>query len=137
MALIQETFQIHAPPEQVFDLINDVEGTADFSDFIQGIEIIGKDTYRYKVNVAGIPLSWDTVVSERKRPERICWESMRGIKLEGCFELAPAEAGTTLFFQMQYHIRNRLLALVLEPLLAALIRKVAAEAIEEVKVRLN
>lgn len=137
MPLIQETFEIHAPPEQVFDLINDVEGTVSFSDFIQGIESIGKDTYRYKVSVAGIPLSWDTEVTERIRPVRISWKSLRGIKLKGSFELAPADFGSNVLFRMEFHIKNRFLALLLEPLLGPLISKVATDAIEEVKVRLN
>jgi uncharacterized membrane protein len=137
MPLIQEAFEIHAPPEQVFDLINDVEGTVDFSDFIQGIETIGKDTYRYKVSVAGIPLSWDTEVTERVRPVRISWKSLRGIKLKGSFELAPADFGSHVNFHMEYHIHNRFLALLLEPLLSPLIRKVAIEAVEEVKARIS
>ena len=136
VTLIRETFQIHAPPEQVFDLIDDVEGTVDFSNFIRGIETIGKDTYRYKVSVAGIPLSWDTKVTERVRPKRISWESLRGIEMKGSFELAATDFGSKVFFHMEYDIRNRLLALVLEPLVSALIRKVVAEAIEEVTVRL-
>ena len=137
MPLIQETFEIHAPPETVFDLINDVEGTANFSDFIQGIESIGKDTYRYQVSVAGIPLSWDTKVTERVRPVLISWESLRGIRLNGSFTLASAHFGSNVHFRMEYHIQNRLLALLLDPLLGTLIRKVAAEAINEVKVRLS
>ncbi len=137
MTLIQETFEIHAPPEQVFDLINDVETTSDYSAFIQGVETIGEDTYRYKVSVAGIPLSWDAKVTERKRPERICWQSLSGIELKGCFRLAPADFGSHVNFRMEYHIKNRFLALLLEPLLAPLIRKVATEAVEEVKARIS
>lgn len=137
MPLIQETFNIHASPERVFDLINNVEATSDYSEFIQGIETIGEDSYRYEVSVAGIPLSWNAKVTERIRPNRICWESLHGIKLKGCFELAPADLDTRVFFHMEYHFHNRLFALLLEPLLEPLIRKVAAEVVEQLKIRLS
>ncbi|MDT8377084.1 MAG: SRPBCC family protein [Mariprofundaceae bacterium] len=137
MALVQETFEIHAPPEQVFDLINDIEATSGYSELIQGIETIGEETYRYRISVAGIPLSWDAKVTERIRPDRICWESIRGITLKGCFQLAPAESGSTVSFRMEYHIHNRILALLLQPFLTPLFREVATEVMARLETRLS
>jgi uncharacterized membrane protein len=137
MTLIQEAFEVHAPPEQVFDLINDVETTSDYSEFIQGVETIGEDTYRYKVSVAGIPIGWDAKITERIWPNRICWKSLRGIELKGSFELTEVDFGSNVLFQMDYHIHNRILALILEPLLLPLIRKFATEAFKQLKTRIS
>ncbi|MDX8403817.1 MAG: SRPBCC family protein [Mariprofundaceae bacterium] len=142
MSLIQETFEIHASPETVFDRINDVESTSDYGGLIQSVQIVGSDVsgediYRYKIVAAGIPLSWDAKVTERIRPARISWESVNGIKLSGSFELAPSGHGSKIFFKMKYHVPYPLLSTLLEPLLSPLARKIAKEAVEHLKAHLS
>ncbi|MDQ6999842.1 MAG: SRPBCC family protein [Mariprofundus sp.] len=136
MSVIKETYELNASPEAVFDLINDVEKTSDYSDFLQGVRKTGPDMYRYTVNIAGIPLSWDAKVCERKRPERIAWVSVHGITLAGSFTLKPIPAGTMVFFSMEYSITNRFLAMVLRPFIPPLVRAVASEIIAHIKQRL-
>lgn len=142
MPLIQENFEIQAPPETVFDRINDVESTSDYGGLIQGVRIVGKDVsgediYRYKIVVAGFPLSWDSKITERVRPTRISWESISGIELQGFFELTPSANGSNIFFQMHYHIPYPFLSTLLEPLLSPLTRKVAHEAVKHLKEHLS
>jgi len=136
MSVIKETYELNASPEAVFDLINEVEKTSDYSDFLQGVRKIGPDVYRYTVNIAGIPLSWDARVCERRRPECIAWVSVRGITLAGSFTLKPIPAGTMVFFNMEYNITNRFLAMVLRPFIPPLVRAVASEIIAHIKQRL-
>jgi uncharacterized membrane protein len=135
MSVIEETYELNASPEVVFDLINEVEKTSDYSDFLQGVQKIGPDTYRYTVNIAGIPLSWDARVNERRRPERIAWESVRGITLAGSFTLRPIPGGTMVYFRMEYSITNRFLAMALRPFIPPLVRIVASEIIAHIKRR--
>jgi uncharacterized membrane protein len=137
MTIIQQTYELNASPEVVFDLINEVEKTSDYSDFLQCVQKIGPDTYRYIVNIAGIPLSWDAKVSERKRPERIAWVSVRGITLAGSFALKPVPGGTMVSFGMEYNITNRFLAMALKPFISPLVRIVASEIITHIKQRMR
>ncbi|MES0370965.1 MAG: SRPBCC family protein [Mariprofundaceae bacterium] len=142
MTQIQETFEIHASPETVFDRINDVESTSDYGGLIHSVRIVGSDVsgediYRYKIIVAGIPLTWDSKITERIRPSRICWESIKGIELKGSFELTPSQYGSNILFQMKYHVPYPLLSTLLEPLLSPLARKIAKEAVEHLKAHLS
>jgi len=136
MSVIRETYELNASPEAVFDLINEIEKTSDYSDFLKGVQKIGLDTYRYTVSIAGIPLSWDARVSERKRPERIAWVSVRGITLTGSFTLRPVSGGTMVSFSMEYSITNRFLAMALKPFIPPLVRIVASEIFAHIKQRL-
>jgi len=124
-------------PETVFNLIDEVEKTSAFSEVVKGVQKIGPDVYRYTINVAGIPLIWDARVTERLRPERISWVSLRGISLAGTFTLSPTQAGTKVSFVMKYDIQNRLLALILRPFISPVARKVAVEVIGNIKKRLD
>ncbi|MFQ5582512.1 MAG: type II toxin-antitoxin system RatA family toxin [Mariprofundaceae bacterium] len=133
MPIIQETFEIKFSPETVFDLIDEVEKTSNYSEILKGVQEIGPDVYRYSISVAGIPLVWDAKVTERTRPKRISWVSLRGISLEGSFTLKPTDTGTKVFFAMEYNIRNRLLAMVLNPFISPLAKKVASETIRNIK----
>jgi len=135
--ILRETFEMQHSPETVFNLIDEVEKTSAFSEVVKGVQKIGPDVYRYTINVAGIPLIWDARVTERLRPERISWVSLRGISLAGTFTLSPTQAGTKVSFVMKYDIQNRLLALILRPFISPVARKVAVEVIGNIKKRLD
>ena len=137
MSLIQENYEIKSPPEQIFDLINDVENTPSYSNILNCVQNIGPDLYQYTINVAGIPLTWVAKVTERLRPERISWESKGDISLTGSFTLIPSSIGTHVVFDMEYSIRNRILAFLLKPVLPSIIRNVANDSIESIKKRLE
>ena len=137
MPLILETFEINSSPESVFDLIDEAEKTSNYSEILKGVQEIGPDVYRYTISVLGIPLIWDAKVTERLRPERISWESLRGISLEGSFTLKPTHTGTKVFFAMEYNIRNPFLATVLNPFISPLAKKVASETIRNIKKRMD
>jgi uncharacterized membrane protein len=136
MSVIEETYELNASPEAVFDLINEVEKTSDFSDFLQSVQKIGPNIYRYTVHIAGIPISWDARVIERRRPKRIAWVSVRGITLAGSFTLRPIPGGTMVYFSMEYRITNRFLAMALRPFIPPLVMIVASEIIAHIKQQL-
>ncbi len=137
MPLIQECYDIKSPPGSVFDLINDVENTSNFSDVLRNVQSIGPDLYRYTIILAGIPLTWVAKVTERVPPQRISWESKSDISLAGSFILTPSSAGTHMDFEMRYNIRNRILAILLKPILPAIIRNVARDTVQSIKERLE
>lgn len=133
MPRIQENYEIKSSPEQVFDLIDDVENTSCYSDVLNSVHNIGPDLYKYTINVAGIPFTWVAKVTERLPPERISWESEGDISLTGSFTLTPSPSGTHVVFEMKYSIRNRILAFILKPILPTIIRNVASDSIKSIK----
>lgn len=64
MPLIQETVEIKASPEAVFDLVAKVKDFTFYSGYIKEIKLISGSTYRWTVRVDGITLDWDATVTE-------------------------------------------------------------------------
>lgn len=100
MPFVQEEVEIRAAPEAVFDLIANVEEFPQYVDSLKEVKGIGPDTYRWTVMISGAELNWDSVVTERVRPKRIAWKSIRGLDNSGSFTLQPSPAGTLVRFTM-------------------------------------
>lgn len=137
MPSIRETVEIKADPEAVFDLIARVEDFSRYTAVIRDIRALGHDTYRWRVKVAGVPLEWDVEVTERRRPRRFAWRSIRGVANSGSYELEPVPGGTRASFAMEYRLPNPLLELLIAPLANPLIRTVSVEILAAVKARLE
>ena len=137
MPTIQETVEIKADPEAVFDLIARVEDFSLYTDIIKEIKAIAPETYRWVVRVAGVTLDWDVALIECERPRHFAWRSIRGITNSGSYHLAPSPVGTVVSFMMEYRLPNRLLEKALAPLIDPLIRKVGSEILFAVKGRLE
>lgn len=137
MPLIQEHYEIEAPPAQVFDLINDIEHSSDYSGSFHRVQNIGPDLYQFTIRVIGISLTWSAKVTGRLRPERISWESTGEVSSLGFFMLSPSTIGTHVIFEMEFNLRNRMLALLLKPVLPSIIKSVAADSMKNIQKRLN
>lgn len=137
MPAVERTLFIRAAPEAVFDLIARVEHFPQYSPAIREVRALGRDTYRWVVSVAGFELDWDSVVTEKTRPARFAWRSVRGVENGGRFRLAPADGGTEVRFTMEYRLANPLLEKIVDAVAAPLMRRVAAELLEQVRRRLE
>ena len=133
MPFVQEEVEIRAAPEVVFDLIANVEEFPRYVDSLKEVKGIGPDTYRWTVVISGAELDWDSVFTERVRPKRIAWKSIRGVDNSGSFTLQPTPAGTLVRFTMEFRIANRLMEITLSPVLSRLTRKVAEKVMARVK----
>lgn len=133
MTVLSRTVRIAAPPERVFDLVSDVEGFSRHSTFIREIRQTEPGVYRWRVELLGITFSWDSVVSEKRRPERFSWRSREGIFNRGTYELTPVEGGTEVSFRMEYRLTGKTLEMILAPMLDQLISVVATELLYHVK----
>ncbi|MEK7816217.1 MAG: SRPBCC family protein [Pseudomonadota bacterium] len=135
MPAVERTLFIRAAPEAVFDLIARVEHFPQYSPAIREVRALGRDTYRWVVSVAGFALDWDSVVTEKTRPARFAWRSVRGIENGGLFRLAPADGGTEVRFTMEYRLTNPLLERIIDAIAAPLMERVAGEILEQVRRR--
>lgn len=137
MPAVERTLFIRAAPEAVFDLIARVEHFPQYSPAIREVRALGRDTYRWVVSVAGFELDWDSVVTEKTRPVRFAWRSVRGVENGGRFRLAPADGGTEVRFTMEYRLANPLLEKIVDAVAAPLMRRVAGELLDQVRRRLE
>jgi uncharacterized membrane protein len=137
MPAIERTIFIRAAPETVFDLVARVEDFPQYSPAIREVRVLGHDTYRWVVSVAGFGLDWDSVVTEKTRPARFAWRSVRGVENGGLFRLAPAGGGTELRFAMEYRLANPLLERIIDAIAAPLMQRVAGEILAQVRRRIE
>lgn len=137
MRLIQETVEIKAPPEDVFDLVVKVKDFALYTGLIKEIKLISGSTYRWTVRVNGITLDWDATITECERPKRFGWRSIRGIENRGTYDLQATPDGTRVAFTMEYRLANPFMETAVAPLVEPLIRRVGSDILNAVKERLE
>jgi uncharacterized membrane protein len=137
MPAIERTLLIQADPAAVFDLISRVEDFSRYSRVIKKVTAIGPNRYRWVIGVAGLELSWDSEVTETRRPRRFAWRAIRGVENYGAFHLKPADGGTEICFTMEYRLANPILEKIVQAVAIPLMQKVAAEILEQVRRRLE
>lgn len=103
---VQKTINIAAPVEQVFYLCSRPENFPQFMSHVRTVEKIGDGEYRWTVDgVPGVPLTWETRVTEVVPNEKIRWESIEGASVsqtgEIRFERVGGEA-TRLIVDLRY-----------------------------------
>jgi|AMFO01.1.fsa_nt_gi Predicted integral membrane protein len=137
MPVVDKTVHIEAPVEDVFDLITRVEEFPAYVSLLKEVRPIGKGTYHWCIELCGIRLAWDGVVTERIRPRRFAWKSCSGQPNSGAFTLQPEGEGTQVRFRMEYRFRDAWLERLLTPVLGYFLDKASDEALAHVKERLE
>ena len=137
MPVIQHSAVIHAPVEAVYDLIAEVELFPSYCHYIKSVAKVDADCYHWVVQVAGISLSWDAMVTSRERPKNFAWQSTSGVKNTGHFELMPVAEGTHVVFVMEYQLPGKIFAMMLIPFIEPVVQKVSAEILAAISQRLS
>ncbi len=137
MTTIFETVTIGADIEAVFDLICQVEKFPLYADFLTEVRKIGPRTYRWVAEVQGIPLTWDSAITECQRPFRLAWRSVRGMQNSGAYTLARSPQGTTVSILIEYHLPSEFLEVLAAPFAQMLTRSLAAQILARVKRQLE
>jgi len=137
MPAIERTLTIRASPAAVFALISRVEDFARYSKAIKEVTAIGRDTYRWVVSVAGVEFDWDSEVTEARSPLCFSWHAIRGVENRGTFRLTPVAGGTEVRFTMEYRLASPILEKIVRAIAVPLMHKVAAEILEQVRMRLE
>ena len=137
MTIISRSVEIMADPDAVYDLICRVEDFSLYSKLIDSIRETAPKTYHWKAKLGGIPVEWDAVVIEEYRPRRFAWHSIKGLKNAGSYTLTPSRSGTTVCFEMEFHLPLSILEKVLSPLSDRYMNKLSEDILTEIKKRLE
>ncbi|PMR74901.1 SRPBCC family protein [Billgrantia endophytica] len=136
MATIEHSAILKAPPERVFALLERVEDFVDYSDLIKDIESLGEERYRWHVHAVGMDWTFDVAITESRAPEVLAWESIEGVRNQGCYRLTPVEEGTRVVLTLTYAIRNRLVEKAVARAARPLVNKVSRQILDRVEARL-
>ena len=136
MATIEHSAILHAPPEQVFALLERIEDFADYSDLIESIEPLGDRRYRWHVHAVGMDWTFDVMITELSAPQRLAWESIEGVRNQGSYRLTPVPEGTQVLLTLEYRIKNRLVEKAVNRAAQPLVNKVSRQILDRVAARL-
>ncbi|MDX9766258.1 MAG: SRPBCC family protein [Ectothiorhodospiraceae bacterium] len=136
MPVIEQTVDIAADPQRVYELISRVEAFPDYADVIESVEPLGDDHYRWCVRAAGLHLHWDAEVTERNAPGRFAWQSVSGIRNCGSYDLAPLPEGTRVTLRLEYHLHNPWIERAVNRVATPLIEHVSRQVLERIRARL-
>lgn len=137
MATIEHSEIVKATPERVFELLRRVEDFADYSDLIRSIEPLGGNRYKWHVRAAGMDWAFDVEVTDIEPPYMLAWESLDGVKNQGCYRLREMPEGTEVSLTLTYEIGNRLMEKAVNKAAKPLVGKVSRQILERVEARLN
>ncbi len=137
MTIISRSVEIMADPDAVYDLICRVEDFSLYSNLIDSIMETAPKTYHWKAKLGVIPVEWDAVIIEEHRPRRFAWHSIKGFRNAGSYTLTPSRSGTTVCFEMEFHLPLSILEKVLSPLSDRYMNKLSEDILTEIKKRLE
>jgi uncharacterized membrane protein len=87
--------------------------------------------------VHGFALSWDSTITEFRRPARLAWRSIRGFRNSGTYTLTKTAGGTKVELSIAYSFEAGRMGKLMEALVAPVTRIAAAAILEKVKQRLE
>ncbi|MDT8318313.1 MAG: SRPBCC family protein [bacterium] len=137
MAIISRSVEIMADADRVYDLISKVEEFSLYSDLIDSIKETTPKTYHWKARLGAIPVEWDAVVIEERRPRRFAWRSIKGFENSGSYTLTPSGSGTTVCFEMEFHLPVSILEQAISLLSDRYMNKLSEDILGEIKKRIE
>ncbi len=137
MRTLSHTAFLHAEPERVFALLCHVPNFVELCDYVEAIEPLGLDRYRWTVRAAGMRVNFDVEVCNATAPEHFAWRSLRGLYNRGSYRLTPHEARSTrVDFELEYHL-NPFLDAAVERAAQSLVERISGQLIERAQQRLD
>lgn len=138
-----ETLEIEAPVEKVYDLVSDYKRSAKLVPGVKKFTHVKGEVYRWEHHPVGakgfaIAAKYDTEFSSKKNKE-VRWRSIEGsgnTDVDGVFNLKKGGGGTTLSLSLRLtaHLPiPRLARFIAQPILEAQTRKVMGEYLERLR----
>ena len=104
--LVQKTITIDRPVKEIFEVCSRPEEFPNFMSHVRSVEKTGDSQYRWTVDgIPGIPVTWETRVTETVPDKKIVWESIEGASVTQSGEMHFEEAGdnsTRVSVNMKY-----------------------------------
>lgn len=104
--VFQKTFTINAPVEQVFDFWSNFENFPRFMANVREVRDHGGGQSHWTVaGPAGVPVSWDAIVTKLEPDRIIAWKSVPGsaIANSGIVRFDPVDGGTRVNIKLSYN----------------------------------
>ncbi|OGO67176.1 MAG: hypothetical protein A2Z37_16720 [Chloroflexi bacterium RBG_19FT_COMBO_62_14] len=116
---IKDSFTVEAPPEVVWDFLQDIPRVAACMPGLESVEQTGPDEYKaaFKVSVGPVKATFSgkATIVERRAPERIAARiegndpgSATSVKADFTGRLSGVKAGTLMEVDMEVALRGRL-----------------------------
>ncbi len=102
---VEQSIHIDAAPEDVYDLWTDYENFPRFMSHVVEVRDLGRRRSHWVVKgPGGSHFSWNAVVTEQSRPQRLAWRSEPGAEIpqSGSIQFAPQRGGTLVTVRMSY-----------------------------------
>jgi uncharacterized membrane protein len=103
---IQKTLFVGAPVEQVYSFWTDYENFPLFMSSVREVQDLGGGRSHWVVSgPGGVPIEWDSVLTEQVPAETIAWRSQPGSMLEnaGVVRFSPEGEGTRVDLRLCYN----------------------------------
>lgn len=110
MVKVSRTFEIRAPPSDVWEFISDPDNRVRFLSPVKGYRKIDEGIYEWDINipVIGSTISFRTHDIERIENERVEFKgSHRLVSLRGVHELEPLEDGTKTEAMILFEVKSK------------------------------
>jgi len=105
MQEVEQTIDINAAPETVFDVWSNFENFPHFMSHVVEVRDLGQQRSHWVISGPdGKPLAWDAVLTESERPHRQAWQTEpgSGIEQHGSIQLQAIEGGTRMTARMAW-----------------------------------
>jgi uncharacterized membrane protein len=133
MSKVRKREIINATPEEVFDLVSDVVPFSRYSSFIKEITETPDGGYSWRVELLGMKLEWDAVITESTRPERFAWSSTSGVFNTGSYTIEPYGNKTRITFEMEFRMNSFTIGRIFSPVLLPVVTLVADDLLDNIK----
>jgi uncharacterized membrane protein len=103
---IQKTLFVSAPVDRVYDFWTDYENFPRFMSNVREVQDLGGGQSHWVVSgPGGVPIEWDSVLTEQVPGETIAWRSRPGSMLEnaGAVRFSPEGEGTRVDLRLCYN----------------------------------
>ncbi len=102
---VSRTIEIAASPEQVYEVWSQYDSFPHFMSMVKEVRSLGGDRSHWKVKgPAGVPVEWNSVITDREPGRLLAWHSEDGSPVEhaGRVELERCPTGTRATVSMTY-----------------------------------
>lgn len=104
MARIEKFAVINAPVEKVYSFCSDLEGYTRFMEGAKEIKMTSDKTARWKMEMAGRIVEFDTEMTDVIENKKITWKSKGDFAAIGSWAFEPTDEGTKIEMLMDYEI---------------------------------
>jgi uncharacterized membrane protein len=106
MARLEESIEIRAPIEDVWEIWTDFTRRPDLTENVVEVRRTGPERTHWVVEVPlGHTIEWDERVTVREPNRRICWEATgRYVSHRGCYRFESTPTGTRLTDEVEYDL---------------------------------